>query len=184
MEKENKEFIETQRNYSESVDSIFKLYSNQLINYTELKDLLEKSRELYNVSFESNKETDVKRWREIDGPIHGYFIDSGTSTVEFIDNRAKTCFCVFATKKTAKSALAMAQISQIMANDERFGGVVTDEEWKNIKKEKFCIERFKNVFNSTATLSEYKLLAFHTEEQRDLFLKENEDLVKQYLMID
>lgn len=29
----------------------------------------------------------------------------------------------------------MAQISQIMANDKRFGGVVTDEEWadENIK---------------------------------------------------
>lgn len=27
-------------------------------------------------------------------------------------------------------------------------------------------------------------LSFHTQEQRDLFLKENEDLVKDYLMID
>ena len=31
---------------------------------------------------------------------------------------------------------------------------------------------------------EYYFLAFHTPKQRDLFLKENEDLVRDYLMID
>ena len=36
----------------------------------------------------------------------------------------------------------MAQISQIMANDSRFGGVVTDEEWKNYGMGKYCINRF------------------------------------------
>ena len=33
-------------------------------------------------------------------------------------------------------------------------------------------------------LKEWNFLAFHTAEQRDLFLEENEDLVKDYLMID
>ena len=72
----------------------------------------------------------VKRWRDrIEEMFVGYYIDVNCSI-------QKTGRCsnmehnrnVFATKKQAKSALAMARISQIMANDERFGGVVTDEE--------------------------------------------------------
>lgn len=89
----------------------------------------------------------------------------------------------FATKKQAKSALAMAQISQIMANDERFGGAVTDEEWNTDTDKKWTIVRRMNEAIIDSTYFKYCFLAFHTEVQRDLFLKENEDLVKDYLMI-
>ena len=92
---------------------------------------------------------------------------------------------LFATEKQSKSALAMAQISQIMANDERFGGPVTDEEWGNVKVDKYVIYRSgKSVINTMFINTTYFYLAFHTEKQRDLFLKENEDLVKDYLMVD
>lgn len=90
---------------------------------------------------------------------------------------------VFATEKQAKSALAMAQISQIMANDERFGGVVTDEEWNN-DNWKYVIWRKHNNVYYDVLIKSYTFLAFHTVQQRDLFFIENEDLVKQYLMID
>lgn len=79
----------------------------------------------------------------------------------------------------------MAQINQIMANYERFGGVVTDEEWEDTDLDKYVILR--NNMNTTCNgiaCYNYAFLAFHTLEQRDLFLKENEDLVKDYLMID
>ena len=91
---------------------------------------------------------------------------------------------IFATERQAKSALAMAQISQIMANDERFGGVITDEEWDNGMLEKYCIIRYKHEIDKYNVCDTYCFLAFHTKEQCDLFLKENEDLVKDYLMID
>ncbi len=52
-------------------------------------------------------------------------------------------------------------------------------------------EKIKHTFIRTngnitpsAAISSYYFLAFHTPEQRDLFLAENEDLVKDYLMID
>lgn len=91
---------------------------------------------------------------------------------------------VFATEKHAKSALAMAQISQIMANDKRFGGMITDEEWKDESLRKFVIDNTnKGLFLDAYYIRKY-FLAFHTMEQRDLFLKENEQLVKDYLMID
>lgn len=78
---------------------------------------------------------------------------------------------VFATKKQAKSALAMARISQIMANDiENFGGVITDEEWNN-DEPKSIIYRYGSCIKTTsAIVNGYKFLAFHTEKQRDLFL--------------
>jgi hypothetical protein len=91
---------------------------------------------------------------------------------------------VFAAKLQAKSALAMARISQILANDiENFGGVITDEEWKN-SGWKCVILRSDNKIRTTSTRNNYHFLAFHTEEQRDLFLEKYRDLVKDYLMID
>lgn len=78
----------------------------------------------------------------------------------------------------------MAQISQIMANDERFGGVITDEEWNNGKLIKHTLFRAKNEIGKYFVFASYEFLDFHTPEQRDLFLSENEDLVKDYLTID
>lgn len=133
----------------------------------------------------------AKKWRDNkENIIKGYYISSLSS---INPTPSTTCshyisenYNVFATKKQAKSALAMAQISQIMANDERFGGVVTDEEWEKGTTRFYTIERCKERINfcSNYTHGNYNFLAFHTEEQRNLFLKENEDLVKDYLMID
>lgn len=91
---------------------------------------------------------------------------------------------VFATRDQALSALAMARISQIIANDNRFGGPITDEEWANDRINKFVIIRspYGNIMTEQAFTS-YYFLAFHTKKQRDLFLKENEDLIKDYFMI-
>ena len=90
---------------------------------------------------------------------------------------------IFATEKQAKSALAMARISQIMDNDvENFGGVITDEEWQN-DEWKFVIHRGDNRIKTDTVLSVYSFLAFHTAEQRDLFLEKYPQLVKDYLMI-
>ena len=89
----------------------------------------------------------------------------------------------FASRKQAKSALAMAMISQIMANDiENFGGVVTDEEWKN-NEWKYVIYRDFCSINTTFVFHNYYFLAFHTSKQRDLFLEKYHDLIKDYLMI-
>ena len=90
---------------------------------------------------------------------------------------------VFATEKQAKSALAMARISQLMAHDERYGGVVTDEEFR-LAHGVYIITRVEDIITPNKAFNEHYFLAFHTAEQRDLFLSENERLVKDYLMID
>lgn len=127
-----------------------------------------------------------KRWRDSKHLIGGWYLDNNDNVIKYINQLSwkDDNLDVFATEKQAKSAFAMAQISQIMANDERFGGVITDEEWSNKKLEKYCIIHACGEVIYNTYIVTYAFLAFHTLEQRALFLKENEDLVKDYLMID
>jgi len=131
------------------------------------------------------KPIEKKRWRDNnDAQIDGYYIHyTGCISDHFHGKNLQENYGVFATEKQAKSALAMARISQIMANDERFGGAVTDEEWKDREIEKPVIMREKDCIFKYSCYTFYHFLAFHTAEQRELFLQENEDLVRDYLML-
>lgn len=129
----------------------------------------------------------AKRWRDDESQhIEGYFIHSSNSDISGVYNMVNSPWNhnVFAEEKMAKSALAMARISQIMKYDKRFGGVVTDEEWSDASSLKYTMIRHQNSIRREYAGLSYNFLAFHTEEQRDLFLDENEDLIKEYLMID
>lgn len=124
-------------------------------------------------------------WRYKEGlgtKMNGYYIgiDSG---IYSYDNGilCKNSYNVFATKKQAKSALAMARISQIMANDKRFGGTISYEEWADSSWH-VILRRYNEL--EITTRYGYEYLAFHTREQADLFLNENEDLIKEYYMLD
>ena len=88
---------------------------------------------------------------------------------------------VFLTEKHAKSALAMAQISQLIPY---YGGKITNDEWKDSSIRKYIIFRKMSYVGRCEAYSNYEFLAFHTAEQRDEFLKNNEQLVKDYLMIE
>lgn len=114
--------------------------------------------------------------------ISGYFISSADSKI-IKDGKAvckKSHQNVASSEKVAKSMLAMAMISQLMPY---YGGAITDEEWKDDSKIKYTIGRFKYALEGLS-YNNYYFLAFHTKEQRDDFLKYNERLVKDYLMID
>lgn len=131
------------------------------------------------------KKEEPKLWNDgFPKEITGYYISQDSDITyancySYDQNRN-----VFKTFKQANSALAMAQISQIMANDKRFGGPITNEEWGCNDVAKYVIQRQQNNIMCGFTFTVNHFLAFHTKEQRDLFLKENEDLVKDYLMID
>ena len=130
------------------------------------------------------KKKPVERW--IDKPgrtVNGYFIDNFSRVVQSICGIESETINRFATEKQAQSALAMAQLSQIIANDPRFGGPITDEEWKEACKTKYIISRKGNSIIADYLYLYYTFLAFHTSEQRDLFLEENMDLIKQYFML-
>lgn len=82
-----------------------------------------------------------------------------------------------------RSAEAMVKIAELMESDPKYGGAISDEEWKG-SVYKFCIYRAEGEARCERICWSYHFLAFHTAEQRDLFLEENERLVKDYLMID
>lgn len=84
---------------------------------------------------------------------------------------------VFLNEKYVKSALALAQISQLLPYYD------SKVDW-NSGTTKYCIVR---EFNNVAIFmlhSTYSILAFNTREEAERFLKYNEQLVKDYLMID
>ena len=87
---------------------------------------------------------------------------------------------LFIDPRHAKSALAMAQISQLIPY---YGGQIEEEEWKNTITKYIILKRCSDIeFNNT--ISVFHFLAFHTREQRDSFYRNNQQLVKDYLMID
>lgn len=125
------------------------------------------------------------RWRD-DGnaEVDGYFIGNFGDILKCSGNNKPANYNIFATEKQAKRAKAEARISQIMANDERFGGVVTNEEWGDNTAPKYVINRYGKTACPDFVYTHYHFLSFRTKKQRDLFLKENMDLVKDYLMLD
>lgn len=136
---------------------------------------------------EERKESVIKTYQDlIDNRIcsRGYYINSFSElepvNVGNFDSYSDKNIAV--SEKVAKSMLAMAMISQLMPY---YGGIITDEEWKNHKINKYIIVSYKNKIVTKLYMDcYYYFLAFHTTEQRDEFLKYNEQLVKDYLMID
>lgn len=87
---------------------------------------------------------------------------------------------VFINKKYLKSALALAQISQLMPY---YGGEITDEEWEKDNC-KYAIEVSNGKIYESWCKTKY-LIAFHTKGQLQKFLSfpENVQLVKDFYMI-
>ena len=125
----------------------------------------------------------VRTWEDlIDRKwIQGFWIHTNSEILQYNGPIGTNHKDLFIFEKHAKSALAMAQVSQLMPY---FGGEITDEEWADENMKKYVIYKYKG-FNDEDTVTDtYFFLAFHTEKQRDEFLKYNEQLVKDYLMIE
>jgi len=125
-----------------------------------------------------------KSWSEI-GDIYGYYLESGSdygkvkSSSFVIDTKTQKYYHRFATEKQARSALAMAQLSQLMAvyNDG------WEPNWKGYMN-KYIIHAFDGRISAQFSLNNHYFLAFKSAELRDEFLKNFEPLIKEYFMID
>jgi len=130
------------------------------------------------------KKQEIKTWKDLIS-VSGYYISNIDSEINSVNELSvdEHDYSVFLTKKQAKSALAMAHISQLMPY---YGGEITDEEWKDDSIDKYVIYRDgdKLATNFIFSYSSFHFVAFHTKEQRNEFLKCNERLVKNYFMID
>jgi len=132
------------------------------------------------------KKYEIKTWDDFcreKVPINGFCIESRSSLIRLI--RPETINYdirnLYLTKKQAKSARAAAMISQLMPY---YGGAITDEEWSDSDTAKYTITRYEGQSSLNITILWYHFLAFHTEEQRDSFYENNEQLVKDFLMIE
>lgn len=127
------------------------------------------------------KKSKFPTWESL-GNISGVFIGTGSEFFEAsgvpVSNNNRN---IFLNEKYAKSALAMAQISQLIPY---YGGKITNDEWNDNSIKKYVIYKSCNHVNVDVVFAKYELFAFHTQEQRDEFLKNNEQLVKDYLMIE
>lgn len=127
------------------------------------------------------KKSKFPTWESL-GNISGVFIGTASEFFEAsgvpVSNNNRN---IFLTEKHAKSALAMAQISQLIPY---YGGEITNDEWKDGSIRKYIIFRKMSYVGRCEAYSNSEFLAFHTAEQRDEFLKNNEQLVKDYLMIE
>lgn len=84
---------------------------------------------------------------------------------------------VFLNEKYAKSALAFAQISQLLPYYD------SKVNW-NKYGEKYVIVRSYNSLTIDANYQVYRLLAFNTYAEAARFLKHNEQLVRDYYMME
>lgn len=133
---------------------------------------------------EEKKEPVIRTYQDLinnEIEIKGYYISNISGIIDddcFANNSNKNRA---SSEKVAKSMLAMAMISQLMPY---YGGEITDEEWSNTHIGKYVIYKRNNIICINEHTTIYTFLSFHSPKQRDEFLKYNEQLVKDYLMID
>ena len=129
------------------------------------------------------KAKEINIWNDLD-TISGHLINniSEIITIPIVPTEDDDK-CIFISDKYAKSALALAQISQLIPY---YGGEITDEEWNNSFIKKYGITVYCNIICKIVVVTNRNILTFHTQEQVDRFLSfpENVQLVKDLFMID
>ena len=83
--------------------------------------------------------------------------------------------------KFIKHLIAEMKIRKLMPY---YGGEITKEEWKDNSIHKYVLEIFEEKIINNDRWSKYTFLAFHTRKQRDEFIKYNEQLIKDYFMLN
>ena len=111
--------------------------------------------------------------------VSGWYL--GGDCVYKETNEENTDKSTFKTEKKAKSALAYAQLTQLMALPEYNGDWVPD--WSD-DNHKFIIRRHGNDLETDYYLKTHYSISFKSKEIRDKFLENNLDLLKEYFELD
>ena len=112
--------------------------------------------------------------------ISGWYL--GDDSVYKETNEENTDRSTFKTEKQAKSALAYAQLTQLMALPEYNGDWVAD--WNVVCTTKYVIKRSNKSFFADEHSSIYEPISFKSKVIRNKFLENNHDLLKQYFEMD
>jgi hypothetical protein len=153
--------LEDARKLYNSGNENFKVLSLSAFTQKELEDALPKS------------------WKELE-KISGYYINYNNE-IEEVEKEKLYEFDkkLFKTEKQALSALAMSQLSQLMSvyNDG------WEPDWNDNDKYKRCIRRSRESIIIVSNIYSYSFLTFKTKEIAEEFLKNFEELIKQYYML-
>ena len=133
-----------------------------------------------NSSFEKivfkEKKHEVNCWEDLKHVTGWYITDNSCLVPAPVGLVKPHNHNIFLNEKYAKSALALAQISQLLPYYD------TNVDWES-DDNKYCIERVANGIELGAWLHRYCVLAFNTKSEAERFLKHNEQLVKDFYMI-
>ena len=121
------------------------------------------------------KKTIINSWEELQ-KIKGVFIDYASNIQECESFQCGENRNTFLNEKYAKSALALAQISQLLPYYD------SNVDWGNATY-KYCIDREYNKIAINQWANIYHVLAFNSRVEAERFLKYNEQLVKDYFML-
>ena len=113
--------------------------------------------------------------------IDGFYISSLSYVIQFKNNCSKRDNATFKTEKQAKSALAYAQLTQLMAFPEYNGDWVPD--WSD-DDTKFIIRRRGITIEVDYYTNTHHFLAFKKELICYKFFENNLDLLKEYFELD
>ena len=118
----------------------------------------------------------------IGNPIFGYWIGAQSDIIESDVNALSVDKNVFKTEKQAKSALAYAQITQLMALPCYNGDWIPD--WENPNEGKYFPYRVNNIILSSISCTGFHHVAFKSYDVYKAFIENHEDLLKQYFQMD
>ena len=163
-----------ERNLKLTIEQAQKLYKEQ----PEMRELL-----LTTFTKEELEGVVLRDWSELGG-ISGYWVASNNAEIKSLYNgdAIPSHKNVFATEKQAKSALAMAQLSQLMKDL----GDECNVDWSDYNKQtKYTIIRH-NIFLTypTATVNGFSFLAFKTAGVCCEFAVKHDRLIRDYFMLD
>ena len=118
----------------------------------------------------------------LNGYIEGYCINLPSNIGNVKGPASYLDKNVFKTEKQAKSALAYAQLTQLMALPEYNGDWVPD--WSDNDNVKHVIRRYFNEIDFDYYSNTHHFLAFKSAEIRDRFYENNYDLLKEYFELN
>ena len=146
-----------------------------------LKKMPEMAESIYKDFPELKASMVVDSWEDLPR-IYGFFINDDSKIIEcnLITNFVKEHKNVFKTKKQADSALAYAQLTQLMAD---CGDCEIDWTKHNLKYIIRRKENFLEPVTNSYTFYTFHVLAFNTQQIRDEFLKKHEGLIKKFYQL-
>lgn len=127
-----------------------------------------------NIIFRKAERKLPKAWKDLLF-VEGWFIDAKCRIIEIGRlNTQEYNKNTFPTKEEAEACLALAQLCQL--RDRYNGGWKPN--WNSMAETKYVIEIFKNNIVKNLYGGKHRILAFKTEELRDKFLENFEDLIE------